>query len=313
MARCCQHLYAAWFAGLLQVRRLPYVKSICYQPLARLSSLPIPDRRDASRRDLVYTFATLSYSIDVYRRNIPATKSLLDFAVFIAFFPHLVAGPIVRASQLLPQLENENRMRCSQQTVFLFMRGLAKKVLVADNLSVFAATILTNPARWPSLAIWIGAAAFSVQIYCDFSGYSDMAIAVARVLGYELPNNFSHPYFASNPSDFWRRWHITLSSWLRDYLYIPLGGNRGGWSFVGRNLFLTMLLGGLWHGGSWNFVFWGAWHGVLFIVYRPYTHIRPHISGLSYFPMAIRRIGSISLTQVCVEIGWVMFSSRCAV
>src|SRR5258708_19489819 len=176
MARCCQHLYAAWFAGLLQVRRLPYVKSICYQPLARLSSLPIPDRRDASRRDLVYTFATLSYSIDVYRRNIPATKSLLDFAVFIAFFPHLVAGPIVRASQLLPQLENENRMRCSQQTVFLFMRGLAKKVLVADNLSVFAATILPNHRRWPILPICIRPPSSSSPLYSDFHTSSPMSI-----------------------------------------------------------------------------------------------------------------------------------------
>ena len=162
-----------------------------------------------------YTFATLSYSIDVYRRELEATRSLLDFSVFIIFFPHLVAGPIVRAAQLLPQLEKETRLRCDQQAVFLFLRGLVKKVLVADNLAPFADVVFNAPSQWPSVVVWIATVCFSIQIYCDFSGYSDMAIAIARVLGYDLPVNFRHPYFASNPSDFWRRWHITLSSWLR--------------------------------------------------------------------------------------------------
>lgn len=255
-----------------------------------------------------YTFATLSYSIDVYRKQIPATRSFLDFALFIAFFPHLIAGPIVRASQLLRQFNRPVKLRLDPPTVFLFLRGLTKKVIIADNVAPLADAVFADPAQWPSAIIWLATIAFSVQIYCDFSGYSDMAIALARVLGYELPVNFRHPYFAANPPDFWRRWHITLSSWLRDYLYIPLGGNRRGACRTYANLLITMLLGGLWHGASWNFVLWGLWHGSLLIGYRAYCQIRERIAGPApELPGFAGRIAATLLTQYFVLVSWIMF------
>ena len=221
-----------------------------------------------------YTFQTMSYTLDLYRRQIPASRSPLDFALFVAFFPQLVAGPIVRAADFLPQLRNPVRLHCNQQTVLLILRGLAKKVLIADNLSVFADQVFSAPELWPSLIIWLGTICFAVQIYCDFSGYSDIAIGIARILGFALPPNFDHPYVARNPSDFWRRWHISLSSWLRDYLYISAGGNRRGRLMTYRNLMLTMLLGGLWHGASWNFVVWGLLHGLLLVGHRAWSEWR---------------------------------------
>ena len=222
--------------------------------------------------------------------------------MFIAFFPHLVAGPIVRASQLLPQLRRETKVRLDTNTVLLFMRGLSKKVIVADNVSPFANAVFADPAQWPSPIIWLATLCFSVQIYCDFSGYTDMAIAIARVLGYELPKNFDHPYFARNPSDFWRRWHITLSLWLRDYLYIPLGGNRGTTFATYRNLMVTMLLGGLWHGAAWNFVLWGLWHGMLLVVHRAYRSLFPRPQR-----GRVRAIASWVTMQYCVLVSWIMF------
>ena len=175
-----------------------------------------------------YTFQTLSYTIDVYRRKIPATTSPVDFAIYIAFFPQLVAGPIVRAADFLPQLRQRIRLFCDQPTFFLILRGLAKKVIIADNVALLPDAVFAQPENFPSLVIWLAAICFAVQIYCDFSGYSDIAIGVARVLGFRIPLNFDHPYFSRNPSEFWRRWHISLSSWLRDYLYIPLRRNRVG-------------------------------------------------------------------------------------
>src|SRR5712691_214764 len=172
-----------------------------------------------------YTFHSMSYTIDVYRREIPVCRSALRFALFITFFPVLVAGPILRAKQFLPQLEKRIRLGVTPQIVMLIVRGLAKKVLIADNVGPFADAVFADPARWPSLIIWAATITFSVQIYCDFSGYSDIARGLAALFGFEIPLNFDRPYFAQNPSDFWRRWHISLSTWLRDYLYIPLGGN----------------------------------------------------------------------------------------
>jgi D-alanyl-lipoteichoic acid acyltransferase DltB (MBOAT superfamily) len=221
-----------------------------------------------------YTFQTLSYSIDVYRRRIPATHSPLDFALFVAFFPQLLAGPIVRAAEFLPQLSQRVKISCSQENFFLILRGLTKKVVIADNIGRFSDAIFNDPEPWPSIVIWLAAICFSIQIYCDFSGYSDMAIGIARVLGFKLPRNFDHPYFARNPAEFWRKWHISLSSWLRDYLYIPLGGNRGSGLQLHRNLMLTMLLGGLWHGASWNFVLWGFLHGFALIAHRLFLGLR---------------------------------------
>jgi|GEM_PF-550342 len=211
-----------------------------------------------------YTFHSISYIVDVYRGELPACRSPLDYALFIAFFPELVAGPIVRGKQFLPQLAREVVVRIDEFAVMRVTRGLAKKVLIADNVALFVNAVFADPARWPSVIIWLATIGFAVQIYCDFSGYTDIAIGLAHVFGFELPVNFDRPYFARNPRDFWRRWHISLSSWLRDYLYIPLGGNR---KHVVRNIMITMLLGGLWHGASRNFVLWGAMHGVLLIFF----------------------------------------------
>lgn len=215
-----------------------------------------------------YTFHSMSYTIDVYRRDIAACRSALDFGLFITFFPVLVAGPILRARQFLPQLQKPIRVAVTGSVLLLIVRGYAKKVLVADNLAPFADEVFANPAAFPSVVIWLATIAFAVQIYCDFSGYSDVARGVAGLFGIEIPRNFDRPYASRNPVEFWRRWHISLSTWLRDYLYIPLGGNRGPrWKTL-RNLMITMLLGGLWHGASWNFVLWGAMHGALLVLHR---------------------------------------------
>jgi alginate O-acetyltransferase complex protein AlgI len=219
-----------------------------------------------------YTFQTLSYTIDVYRGRMKAETSLLNFATYVAFFPQLVAGPIERARDLLPQFREPTRLKAEQlhSGFFLICWGLFKKVVVADNVAGIAdaAFALEDPNGWQAL---LGAYAFAVQIYCDFSGYTDIARGAARCLGFELSLNFNIPYVAQNPSDFWRRWHISLSSWLRDYLYIPLGGNRKGARRTYINLMLTMLLGGLWHGAAWTFVLWGAYHGLLLAAYRLFT------------------------------------------
>jgi len=196
-----------------------------------------------------YTFQTMSYSIDVYRKKIEPTKSLLDFSVFVAFFPQLVAGPIIRAADFLPQLSASKEVRVSKEAV------------IVDR-------VFSDPGVYPSSVVILAAVCFSIQIYCDFSGYTDIAIGVARILGFDFPKNFNKPYFAATPSEFWRRWHISLSSWLRDYLYIPLGGSKGSQIATYRNLLFTMLLGGLWHGASWNFLLWGLLHGLVLVLYR---------------------------------------------
>ncbi|WP_197466079.1 MBOAT family protein, partial [Oleiphilus sp. HI0080] len=218
-----------------------------------------------------YTFQTLSYSIDLYRRNISHENSFVKFAVFVSFFPQLVAGPIVRAKDFLPQLHA--KLSLSKENVnlglWLIFLGLFKKIVVADLLAYLVVdAVFANPENYSSWDLLVGLYAYAFQIYCDFSGYSDIAIGIALILGFHLPINFNRPYLAQTPSDFWKRWHISLSSWLRDYLYISLGGNRGGRFFTARNLLLTMLLGGLWHGAAWNFVLWGAFHGMILVMSR---------------------------------------------
>jgi alginate O-acetyltransferase complex protein AlgI len=258
-----------------------------------------------------YTFHNLSYTIDVYRRKIPAAASPLDFALYIAFFPQLVAGPIVRAAVFLPQLRGPIRLFCDQATFFLILRGLAKKVMIADNITALPDAVFASPGDFPSLVIWIAAVCFAVQIYCDFSGYSDIAIALSRVFGFRLPLNFDHPYLARNPSDFWRRWHISLSSWLRDYLYVSLGGNREGRLRTYRNLTITMLLGGLWHGASWNFVLWGLLHGGFLVVHRGYGEIRRWLApGWRPSEGRIAWFLSILAAQYCVLLAWIPFRVR---
>ena len=223
-----------------------------------------------------YTFQTLSYSIDVYRGKLQPTRSLLDLALFVGFFPQLVAGPIVRASKFLPQL---GRIHVFEQIEFrrwlvLFLVGFFKKACISDNLAPIVDRYFAQPEAYTALAAWTAVLFFAVQIYCDFSGYSDMAIACAGMLGYRLGENFDAPYLASNITAFWRRWHISLSSWLRDYLYIPLGGNRGSRLTMYRNILLTMILGGLWHGARWNFVIWGALHGIALIAHKEWQRRR---------------------------------------
>jgi len=217
-----------------------------------------------------YTFQTLSYSIDLYRGSIEAERNLLRFATYVAFFPQLVAGPIVRASLLLPQLRRDHPFLWSGFLLGLgqVLLGYVKKVAVADSLAPFVDRVFDAPEAFTPLSVLIGVVFYAFQIYCDFSGYSDIAIGLARMLGYDFGVNFDTPYFSKSFSEFWTRWHISLSSWLRDYLYIPLGGNRGGTLATYRNLMVTMLLGGLWHGASWNFVFWGFLHGLYLVVQR---------------------------------------------
>jgi alginate O-acetyltransferase complex protein AlgI len=251
-----------------------------------------------------YTFHSMSYTIDVYRREIPVCRSPLRFALFITFFPVLVAGPILRAKQFLPQLERRMRLRLTPGIVMLIVRGLAKKVLVADNISPFVDTIFDRPDRWPSVIIWLATIGFAIQIYCDFSGYSDIARGLARIFGFDIPVNFDRPYFARNPAEFWRRWHISLSTWLRDYLYIPLGGSRGGRLATYRNLMITMLLGGLWHGASWNFVLWGFMHGAMLTTHRMWREWRANAARLDG-PMS--RAGAWAALQVFILFSWLVF------
>ncbi len=255
-----------------------------------------------------YTFQTMSYTIDVYRRNIPVSRSPLDFALFVSFFPQLVAGPIVRAADFLPQLKTPTKIQIRSDSLLLILRGLVKKVIIADNLAPLVDHVFSTPETWPSAIIWAATIAFGVQIYCDFSGYSDIAIGIARILGFHLPQNFNWPYFATDPSMFWRRWHISLSTWLRDYLYIPLGGSRHGKLKTYRNLMLTMLLGGLWHGASWNFVLWGGLHGGALALHRLYSEMTAENEWLAQLRNRwFYRLLSFGLMQVFVLLTWITF------
>lgn len=217
-----------------------------------------------------YTFQTMSYVIDVYRKDCPPAKNFIDFAVFVSFFPQLVAGPIERASKLIPQIQRNNKATPLQwkEGITLVIYGLFKKVLIGDTCGRFVDHIFGSMESYSSWECLTACLLFSIQIYADLSGYSNVARGVAKLLGFELSINFRQPYLSSNIEKFWRRWHITLSSWLRDYLYIPLGGNRKGNRKTYRNLMLTMLLGGLWHGAGWNFILWGGLHGLYLIIYK---------------------------------------------
>lgn len=249
-----------------------------------------------------YTFETISYVVDVYRRRIQPERNLLDYALFILFFPHLIAGPIVRPGDFLPQTRLAKRWSWNrlQLGVRLFLLGLFKKAVLADNLGAVADPVFANPAGYGTFETWLAVLAYTFQIYGDFSGYSDMAIGIAHLFGFKLHANFDMPYLSANIAEFWRRWHISLSSWLRDYLYIPLGGSRHGALATYRNLILTMLLGGLWHGASWTFVAWGLYHGVLLALHRLVVGDRKLLP---------RPVG-IPLTFLAVAIGWVFFRAQ---
>jgi alginate O-acetyltransferase complex protein AlgI len=216
-----------------------------------------------------YTFEALSYTIDVYRGKIPAERRWSRLAFLVSFFPHLIAGPIVRASSFFPQMDRPPRLPRErlEQGLFLVATGLFKKMVLADTLAIYADRAFENADTVGSLAAWVGVYAFSFQVYYDFSGYTDVALGSALLLGYELPPNFNRPYVATSITEFWHRWHMTLSSWLRDYLFKSLGGLRTPWK-VHRNIIVTMFLGGLWHGAAWHFAVWGLCHGVLLSIER---------------------------------------------
>ena len=224
-----------------------------------------------------YTFQTMSYTIDVYRRIIPAERNFIKFATFVSFFPQLIAGPIVRASVFLPQLHNTPLIieQHIKEGMLLIFRGLFKKIIFADMLASLAVVqVFAHPENYSSFDLLMAVYGYSFQIYNDFSGYTDIAIGSARLFGFVLPINFNRPYLAQNVQEFWHRWHISLSTWLRDYLYIPLGGSRAKPWRVRFNLMMTMFLGGLWHGAALNFVFWGLWHGSLLTAYHQFKNVK---------------------------------------
>jgi alginate O-acetyltransferase complex protein AlgI len=252
-----------------------------------------------------YTFKTMSYTIDVYRGHLQTCKSWLDYATFITFFPELIAGPIVRGSVFLPQMDRQIGPT-TQRVVSgssLFLLGVIKKLFIADRLAGIADSVFASPQLFNTTTTWCGVLAYSIQIYCDFSGYSDMAIGTARMIGYDLPENFKMPYISTSITEFWRRWHMTLSAWLRDYLYIPLGGNRHGVRQMYRNLFLTMLLGGLWHGASWNFVAWGGLHGCALAGHKLWVK---HFARRISIPAPVGWLVTLLFVVLC----WVPFRSR---
>jgi D-alanyl-lipoteichoic acid acyltransferase DltB (MBOAT superfamily) len=249
--------------------------------------------------------------IDVYRKDIKPTKNLLEFATFVSFFPHLVAGPIMRPTTLLPQIASPRKFKLDQfyDGAYLIFWGLTKKVVVADNLAPIVNDLFN---RWQTidgglalLAIY----AFAFQIYCDFSGYTDAARGIAKCLGIELALNFNLPYFATSPQDFWNRWHISLSKWLRDYLYIPLGGSRKGTFNTYRNLMLTMIIGGLWHGAAWTFILWGTYQGLILVAHRLSRPLLDRINPANPIDQACWKAVRIVATFHMVCLGWLIFRS----
>lgn len=252
-----------------------------------------------------YTFEAISYVVDIYRGKLKPADSFEDFALFIAFFPHLVAGPIVRAADFLPQLKLPIRIKAVNvwDGSQIFIIGLFKKLMVADAVAPFVDRVFAYPDYFSSTTVWLAVLAYALQIYCDFSGYTDMGIGCARILGLHLNRNFNMPYLSRNVTEFWRRWHISLSSWLRDYLYISLGGSRKGEFRTYINLMLTMLLGGLWHGASWNFVIWGALHGFALAFHRLWSG---YFKSVSLFAQVI----SVIITFLFVSVVWVLFRAQ---
>jgi alginate O-acetyltransferase complex protein AlgI len=256
-----------------------------------------------------HTFQGISYTIDVYRNKIKAVRSFVDFALFVAFFPQLVAGPIVRAVEFLPQLATPPRITPNQvlEGLHWFLLGLFKKVFLADRLAQFVDVVFGNPGAFDGATERWAVLAYAAQIYCDFSGYSDLAIGCAKWFGFELPQNFNFPYLSSNIAEFWKRWHISLSTWMRDYLYFSLGGNRRGNLRTYFNLLATLTLCGLWHGASWNYVFWGFYNGLLLAAHRVYDQLltgRPWADRLRVQPLY--RLAAIAVTFLLVAIGLVM-------
>ncbi len=257
-----------------------------------------------------FTFEGIAYAVDVYRRDLRAQRSLLDFALFVSFFPHLIAGPIIRPVHFFPQVGKPLALSDEDARWGLreILKGLFKKIALSNFYAPIADAYFHH-TQWSGMDVpaWVGVLAFSMQIYFDFSGYTDIARGCARLLGYQFPSNFERPYLSSDIAEFWRRWHISLSSWLRDYLYIPLGGNRRGEARTNLNFLIVMGLGGLWHGASWNFAVWGLYHGVLLVLHRQWRRAIERAGLASAIDHAALRPLWIALTFVLVTLGWIPF------
>lgn len=251
-----------------------------------------------------YTFQSISYIVDVYKGRVAPTETWLEYIFFLSFFPALVAGPIVRADYFIPQIRQNNRATRDEvyAGLWLVILGVVKKALIADYIAQYNDLIFMQPTGYSGFESLMGVIGYTMQIYCDFSGYSDMAIGIALIMGFKLSLNFDFPYKSQNLTEFWRRWHISLSSWLRDYVYIPLGGNRKGTLRTYLNNFLTMLVGGLWHGAAWKFVFWGAMHGAGLAVHKA---SKPLLSRLP--DNRVIRAVSWTVTMIYVSLLWVFF------
>ena len=261
-----------------------------------------------------YTFQTLSYTIDVYKKQLEPAKNFISFAAFVSFFPQLVAGPIERATNLLPQFYKARKFEYSQGVngIRQILWGLFKKVVIADNCAVYANHIFDNSADMSGSTLLLGAIFFTFQIYGDFSGYSDIAIGTARLFGFNLMQNFAFPYFSRDIAEFWRRWHISLSTWFRDYLYIPLGGSRGGTWMKVRNTFIIFIVSGFWHGANWTFIVWGALNAIYFLPLLLAKKNRQNLEVVaqnSYLP-SLKELGQMSLTFGLTVLAWIFFRAR---
>lgn len=260
-----------------------------------------------------YTFEAMSYIMDIYRRKMQPIKHYADYALFVTYFPHLIAGPIMRAKDLLPQICSPRTIRREQlnEGTYLFCWGLFEKIFIADNLAKVVNPVFSAEAPCNGMAVLLSLYAFAFQIFCDFDGYSNMARGLGKCMGFDIIINFNLPYFAVNPRDFWQRWHISLSTWLRDYLYIPLGGNKNGLWQTNRNLMLTMLLGGLWHGASWTFVLWGTYQGSLLLAHRSLTPWLGKIpSPDNVFAARLWQALKIIFFFHLVCLGWLLFRAQ---
>jgi D-alanyl-lipoteichoic acid acyltransferase DltB (MBOAT superfamily) len=262
-----------------------------------------------------YTFQTMSYTIDIYRKKLEPTKDFISFASFVSFFPQLVAGPIERASNLLPQILKKRKFKYEQgiQGLRLILWGMFKKVVIADSLSPIVDDIFSNYQDYDGGTLWLGAVYFAFQIYCDFSGYSDIAIGISKLFGFELMSNFKFPYFSRNIGEFWRRWHISLSTWFKDYLYIPLGGSKEGKWKSFKNIFIVFIVSGFWHGANWTFIFWGLFHSVLFLpsfIFKTNRKYSTSIIAENTILPTPKEFIQIGTTFALVTIGWVIFRSQ---
>lgn len=257
-----------------------------------------------------YTFQTMSYTLDVYRGSLKPTKDIVAFGAYVSFFPQLVAGPIERATNLLPQIETPRKFNYAQSVsgLRLILWGLFKKIVIADTLALIVDAIFSDYQSQPGLVLLAGAIFFSFQIYCDFSGYSDIAIGTSKLFGIELMSNFKFPYFSRTIAEFWRRWHVSLSTWFRDYIYFPLGGSRASKAKSIRNIFVIFLVSGFWHGANWTFLAWGAIHALLYVPSFLFGYNRKHIDVIGHTDkVSVTDIFRIILTYCLVTIAWIFF------